>query len=99
MKTEDLIDRRVLLMHLSDYQLQESPDWGANGYGNRDRYEAITDCINMVENMPGVDAVPFGTEMWMDRFEIQTRTWRSTDGNTVKGTFTIARKDDDGRSD
>ena len=51
------IDADVLMLHLADYQLQESPNWGANGYGNTDKYEAITDCIDAVESVPTVDAV------------------------------------------
>lgn len=52
-----LIDADRLLMHLSDYALQESPWWGANGYGNNDAYEAIEECIKAVEEAPTVDAV------------------------------------------
>lgn len=47
-----LIDADKLLLHLADYQLQESPGWGANGYGNKDAYEAITHCIEAVEEAP-----------------------------------------------
>lgn len=47
-----LIDADALLLRLAEYQLQESPDWGANGYGNRDKYEAITNCIKTVEDAP-----------------------------------------------
>ena len=49
-----LIDADKLLLHLSDYQLQESPGWGANGYGNADAYEAITNCIKAIEEAPVV---------------------------------------------
>ena len=52
-----LIDADRLLMHLSDYALQEAPWWGANGYGNEDAYEAIEECIKAVEEAPTVDAV------------------------------------------
>lgn len=52
-----VIDADRLLMHLSDYALQESPWWGANGYGNKDAYEAIAECIKAVEEAPTVDAV------------------------------------------
>ena len=45
-----LIDANKLIMHLADYQLQESPVWGSNGYGNADKCEAITDCIDAVES-------------------------------------------------
>lgn len=50
-----LIDADALLLHLADYQLQEYPDWGANGYGNRDAYEAITNCIKAVEDAPTIE--------------------------------------------
>lgn len=53
-----LIDADALLLYLADFQLQESPDWGANGCGNRDKYEAITDCIEAIKDAPEVDAVP-----------------------------------------
>ena len=45
-----LVDANKLIMHLADYQLQESPVWGSNGYGNADKCEAITDCIDAVES-------------------------------------------------
>ena len=45
-----LVDADKLIMHLADYQLQESPVWGSNEYGNADKYEAITDCIDAVES-------------------------------------------------
>ncbi len=54
-KTMRLIDGDALLYHLSDYQLQESPGWGANGYGNADAYEAITNCIKAIENAPTIE--------------------------------------------
>lgn len=57
-----LIDADALLLHLADYQLQESPDWGANGYGNKDAYEAITECIRAVEEATTIDAVPLDKE-------------------------------------
>lgn len=49
-----LIDADKLLLHLADYQLQESPGWGANGCGNADAYEAITNCIKAIEEAPVV---------------------------------------------
>lgn len=49
-----LIDADELLLHLADYQLQESPGWGANGCGNADAYEAITNCIKAIEEAPVV---------------------------------------------
>ena len=53
-----LIDADELLLHISDYQLQESPDWGANGYGNADAYEAITNCIKAIEEAPTLHPEP-----------------------------------------
>lgn len=50
-----LIDADALLYHLADYQLQESPGWGANGYGNADAYEAITNCIKAIEDAPTIE--------------------------------------------
>lgn len=50
-----LIDADALILHLSDYQLQEAPAWGANGYGNADKYEAITDCIRAIEEAPTIE--------------------------------------------
>lgn len=49
------IDANALLMLLADYQLQESPTWGANGYGNADKHEAISECIKAVEERPTAD--------------------------------------------
>ena len=50
-----LIDADALLYHLADYQLQESPGWGANGYGNADAYEAITECMKAIEDAPTIE--------------------------------------------
>ncbi len=52
-----LIDADELLIHLSDYALQESPDCGANGYGNKEVYDAISNCILAVQEAPTVEAV------------------------------------------
>lgn len=52
----DLISRQAVLMSLADYQLQESPNWGANGMGNTDAYEAITECIRVIEQAPTIDS-------------------------------------------
>lgn len=60
-----LIDRDKLLMRLADYQLQESPNWGANGQGNADAYEAITACIEAVENAETIDAEPVRHGQWI----------------------------------
>lgn len=51
-----LIDANRLIMHLSDYALQEAPWCGANGYGNKNAYEAIEECIKAVEKAPTVEA-------------------------------------------
>lgn len=56
----DLISRQAVLMSLADYQLQESPNWGANGMGNTDAYEAITECIRVIEQTPTIDPVKRG---------------------------------------
>lgn len=56
----DLISRQAVLMSLADYQLQESPNWGANGMGNTDAYEAITECIRVIEQAPTIDPVKRG---------------------------------------
>lgn len=56
----DLISRQAVLMSLADYQLQESPNWGANGMGNTDAYEAITECIRVIEQAPTIDPVKHG---------------------------------------
>ncbi len=56
----DLISRQAVLMSLADYQLQESPNWGANGMGNTDAYEAITECIRVIEQAPTIDPVKCG---------------------------------------
>lgn len=60
-----LIDGDRLLLHLADYQLQESPDWGSNDYGNGDRYEAITDCIDAVESAEEIRS----SDSWIDALE------------------------------
>lgn len=52
-----LIDAEQLVMHLSDYALQESPGWGSDDWGNKDAYDAISNCILAVQEAPTVDAV------------------------------------------
>lgn len=64
-KMTDLISRQAVLMSLADYQLQESPNWGANGMGNTDAYEAITECIRVIEQAPTIDPVKRGK--WIPR--------------------------------
>ena len=49
------IDAEKLALHLSDYALQESPNWGANGYGNQDAYDAINECIKAIDDQPTAD--------------------------------------------
>lgn len=49
------IDADKLALHLSDYALQESPNWGANGYGNQDAYDAINECIKAIDDQPTAD--------------------------------------------
>lgn len=68
----DLISRQAVLMSLADYQLQESPNWGANGMGNTDAYEAITECIRVIEQAPTIDPVRRGK--WIP-FEFGDETW------------------------
>lgn len=58
------IDADQLLLHLSDYALQESPGWGANGYGNQDAYEAIVECIKEIEAQPAADVRPAQPGHW-----------------------------------
>lgn len=52
-----LIDAEQLVMHLSDYALQESPGWGSDDWGNKAAYDAISNCILAVQEAPTVDAV------------------------------------------
>ena len=56
-------------MSLADYQLQESPNWGANGMGNTDAYEAITECIRVIEQAPTIDPVKRGKWELVDEAE------------------------------
>lgn len=52
-----LIDAEQLVMHLSDYALQESPGWGSDDWGNKAAYDAISNCILAVQEAPTVEAV------------------------------------------
>lgn len=55
----------------------------------------IAELLDMMtdEGCPeAVDAVPLGVEMWEDRFNIQTRTWRTKDGETEAKSFIITRR-------
>ena len=52
------IDADALLKWLSEWELQEAPWWGANGYGDAKVAETIKEAIDAVEQMPTIDAVP-----------------------------------------
>ena len=52
------IDSDALLKWLSEWELQEAPWWGANGYGDAKVAETIKEAIDAVEQMPTIDAVP-----------------------------------------
>lgn len=38
-----------------------------------------------------VDAIPLGVEMWMNRFNIQTRVWQTADGDVSEASFIITK--------
>ena len=59
-----LIDADALLYRLADYQLQESPGWGANGYGNSYAYEAITNCMDAIESAPTIEPERNNDAIW-----------------------------------
>ena len=56
-----------------------------------DTKEFIEDTINEAET---VDAIPLGVEMWMDRFNIQARMWKTADGEVSKESFIITRAEE-----
>ena len=56
-----------------------------------DTKEFIEDTINEAET---VDAIPLGVEMWMDRFNIQTRMWKTADGEVSKESFIITEAEE-----
>ena len=56
-----------------------------------DTKEFIEDTINEAET---VDAIPLDVEMWMDRFNIQTRMWRTADGEVSKESFIITKAEE-----
>lgn len=60
------IDADKLALHLSDYALQESPNWGANGYGNQDAYDAINECIKAIDDQPTADVRENVRGEWID---------------------------------
>ena len=91
-KMSDLISRQTVLMSLADYQLQESPNWGANGMGNTDAYEAITECIRVIEQAPAIDPVKHGK--WIPINERAAKCslcgeWEYTNGRDKTGTAII----------
>ena len=55
---------------------------------NQDTKEFIEDTINDAKT---VDAIPLGVEMWMNRFNIQTRVWQTADGDVSEGSFIITK--------
>lgn len=55
--------------------------------------ELLPELRALIEEAPSADVIPLGVEMWLDRFDIQTRHWRSEDGETVKVSFIINRKE------
>ena len=76
------IDAEKLALHLSDYALQESPNWGANGYGNQDAYDAINECIKAIDDQPTADVRKNVKGRWVevvDRTEMYdkegVKTW------------------------
>lgn len=73
------IDADHLLYHLADHQLQESPNWGANGYGNADAYEAITSCIKAIEDAPTIEPnwIPFKTRPLTEEEKEEHSEWDS----------------------
>lgn len=53
-----------------------------------DTKEFIEDTINDAKT---VDAIPLGVEMWMNRFNIQTRMWKTADGDVSEESFIITK--------
>ena len=51
----DLIDRQALLLRLADWQLQESPNWGANGMGDAKVYETLKGVEEMIQELPTIE--------------------------------------------
>lgn len=49
------IDADALLKWLSEWELQEAPWWGANGYGDAKVAETIKEAIDAVEQMPTIE--------------------------------------------
>lgn len=63
-----LIDADGLLLIFAEYQLQESPNWGANGYGSVEAYEAITECMKAVEEQPTIKPEQKRGK-WVEKFD------------------------------
>lgn len=87
-----LIDADALLYRLADYQLQASPGWGANGCGNADAYEAITNCMKAIEDAPTVepgetDWISCNKMMPKEREWIGTKKFGTTISDDVYVTF------------
>ena len=59
------IDADKLALHLSDFALQESPNWGANDHGSADAYEAINECIKAIEQQPTADVLENVRGEWL----------------------------------
>lgn len=55
---------------------------------DQDMKEFIEDTINDAKT---VDAIPLGVEMWMNRFNIQTRVWQTADGDVSEESFIITK--------
>ena len=70
------IDADKLALHLSDFALQESPNWGANDHGSADAYEAINECIKAIEQQPTADVRENVRGEWIDK----GKNWTVTNG-------------------
>ena len=68
--------------------------WRGTAMGAMDTAKGL---IMAVQDMPAEDVIPLGVEMWADRFNIQTRTWRTKDGETEAKSFIITRREREGR--
>ena len=58
-----------------------------------ERCTSKANAITALKMMMGEDVIPLGVEMWADRFDVQTRTWRTKDGETEAKSFIITRKE------
>ena len=50
--------------------------------------------VGAIADAPTVDAVPLGVEMWMNRFDIKTRFWKTADGKVSEESFIITRAEE-----